>query len=139
MFVNVLCACKNRFFPSAILGLIISALILTSCGGSGYSRLSGRYVLSESGQSYLVYNTEDEANCIVKITGADDNIDFDDLSTGDSIEIKIVIIESNGNLSTTEVFDYKKTSENQTNISLDILEKIQAAEAEVSSTTSCVE
>lgn len=84
-------------------------LSLTSCGGSGYSHITGRYVTVSPDCNYIISDFEDGSENIIRLYIAPDtDLDFSELTTGDMIDIKIVLIQNDSTLRYTEVFDYTK-------------------------------
>lgn len=112
----------------SVLLLFCGMIMLTGCGGSGYTRISGVYVLSESGTSYLVYSPEEDSETLVKLLPVDETVDFEGIVTGDLMEVKIVLIEENDGESITEVFDWQRKAESYSKISDTVLERIKELE-----------
>lgn len=112
------------FFTLSV--LLSAALSLTSCGGSGYTIITGQYVSISPDCDYIISKFEDDSENIIRLYIAPDtDVDFSELTTGDTIDIKIVLIQSDGILSYTEVFDYTKEKDGaETDIADDTLNEI---------------
>ena len=114
---------KYFFILSFLLSVVFS---LTSCGGSGYTHISGQFVSISPNCNYIISNSEDSSENIIRLYVAEDvDIDFSELTTGDIIDIEIVLIQSEGELSYTEIFDYTKEEDgSEEDIESEILYKI---------------
>ena len=119
--------------------LIITCLIITmlsACGGSGRIILDGRYVLSDSGRSYVVYEPETDIPHFVKIEAREDSdITFDKLHTGDLIRAYISVFKDFDvagkqiTLLHTEVsYCEKRRSGTEDDIPTDIMNEIEVAD-----------
>lgn len=109
-----------------LLLLLPIAFSLASCGGSGYTHITGQYVSVFPDYNYIISSSEDGSVQIIRLYIASDiEMDFSDLTTGDIIDIKIVLIQSDDIVSFTEVFDYSKKADGTAeDIDSDILNKI---------------
>lgn len=109
-----------------LLLLLSIAFSLASCGGSGYTHITGQYVSVFPDYNYIISSSEDGSVQIIRLYIASDiEMDFSDLTTGDMIDIKIVLIQSDDIVSFTEVFDYSKKADGTAeDIDSDILNKI---------------
>lgn len=122
-----------------LLSVFALALILTACGGSGHIILDGRYVLSSSGRSYVVYEPETDIPHFVKIEAREgSDITFDKLQTGDLIKTYVsafrehVAAGEQGEritlLHTTVSYCEKKGAGTENDIPADLLKEIETAD-----------
>lgn len=110
--------------------------MLSACGGSGRIILDGRYVLSDSGRSYVVYEPETDIPHFVKIEAREDSdITFDKLHTGDLIRAYISVFEEYdvtekqiSLLHTKVSYCEKRRSGTEDDIPTDILNEIEVAD-----------
>lgn len=109
-----------------LLLLLSIAFSLASCGGSGYTHITGQYVSVFPDYNYIVSSSEDGSTQIIRLyIASNTEIDFSDLTTGDIIDIKIVLIQRDDTVCFTEVFDYSKEADGAAkDINSDILNKI---------------
>lgn len=118
----------SKFIKSCytLLVALSIGLSLTGCGGSGYTHLTGQYVSITSDCNYFILDTEDGTEEIIRLYLAPDtDVDFSELTTGDIVEVAIVLIQNDGILLYTEVFDYtKKADGEEKDIKRDVLNEI---------------
>ena len=120
-----------------ILSILLSAILsLTSCGGSGYTHISGQFVSTAPDCNYIISTFDDGSENIIQLYAAEDtDIDFSDLTTGDIIDIKIVLIQDGKAISYTEVFDYTKEKDGaEEDIDSDLLSQIYQLNSSFEST-----
>ena len=115
----------TKFF-SMLFVLLPVVLSLTSCGGSGYTIITGQYVSISPDCDYIISESEDGSENIIRLYIAPDTgVDFSELTTGDIINAKIVLIQTDGALPYTDVFDYTKEKDGaETDIAADTLNEV---------------
>lgn len=95
----------------AVLALLF-ILPLAGCGGSGYTTLTGQYVRTDSGQNVLIQTREDtgEAAFVFMEARTEPEMEgsFDDFETGDTIQIKVVLVNYDDTPNRTEVFSCQR-------------------------------
>lgn len=80
-------------------------LLLSACGETtGYTTLSGTYIETESGQDVMLITQSGDDKFVFMYPKEDEGI-FDELRTGDIIQIQIVLVQENDAYCTTEVFE----------------------------------
>ena len=78
---------------------------LAGCSKSGYLQITGRYVTVSPACNYIIRDDlEDNQESIIRLYNAPDkDFDFSELTTGDRIRIKIVVIFDDSSPPYTEV------------------------------------
>ena len=94
-------------------GVILVCIIIcfTGCEATGYNKARGTYMRTNSNENVLIQdelqdNDKYKYVYLINHTGKKDI--FEDLKTGDLIEITYVIMQENEDKITTEIWDLKK-------------------------------
>lgn len=96
---------KKAIGTKLVLLVLCIFLLLSACGETtGYTTLSGTYIETESGKDVMLITQSGDDKFVFMYPKEDEGI-FDELRTGDIIQIQIVLVQENDAYCTTEVFE----------------------------------
>lgn len=91
---------------------MLTLLLLSGCGTEGASTLRGQYVRTGFGQDVFIQMREDTGEAAFVFMEASEEPEmagsFDDLETGDTIEIKVVLVSYDGTPNQTTVLSCER-------------------------------